>query len=303
MGSQASLPGARRLRILGRVHVRILGHLAALLLAGAAAAAEPPPTGIPDLAGPRSLALGASVGVAANNEGLLVNPAAIGTRRRYSVETLGILDRRGADTTGGWFGGSVIDSISAPMTAGFGYLRAHEGAFTGNMWTLALAGPLAERFHLGVSGKAFSLRGQEDVTAVTVDAGIFWQVADLLSLGAVGYNLVPIATDPVAPRGVGGGIAVGSDRRAQVTADWRADLDRLGKTSNRYAAGGEVLLGRLFAVRAGYTKDEVLDTTWWSAGIGLAARSGVALDLGYRQSVDDASARTLAASLKVFLFD
>jgi hypothetical protein len=32
------------------------------------------------------------------------------------------------------------------------------------------------------------------------------------------------------------------------------------------------------------------------------SRNGVALDVGYRQSLDDASARTLAATLKVFLF-
>lgn len=281
----------------------ILSHVAALLVAGTAAAAEPAPLGIPDLVGPRSLALGGSIGVATGNEGLLVNPAAMGSQRRYSVETLGVLDRRGADTSGGWFGGSVIDSISSPMTAAFGYLRAHEGAFTGNMWTLALSGPIAERFHLGVSGKAFSLQGQEDVGAVTVDAGIFWQVADLLSLGAVGYNLVPIATDAVAPRGFGAGLAIGSAQVAQVTADWRADFDRLGRTANRYAAGGEALLGKLVAVRAGYARDEVLDADWWSAGLGLASRSGIALDLGYRQGVDVASARTLSASLRVLLFN
>lgn len=285
------------------MRTRILSHVAALLVGGAAIAAEPPPTGIPDLSGPRSLAMGASVALAASGEGLLVNPAAIGTQRRYALESLGILDRRGGDTTGGWFGGSVVDSMSGPMTAGFGYLRAQEGAFTGHLWTLALAAPLAERLHLGVSGKALWLKGQEHVTAVTVDAGILWRVADLLALGAAGYNLVPIATDPVAPRGVGAGIAIGSAQVAQVTADWRADLDRLGETANRYAAGGEVLLGKLFAVRAGYVEDEVLDTRWWSAGLGLASRAGVALDLAYRQSVDDGAARTLAASLRLLLFD
>ncbi len=284
------------------MRIRILSHAAALLVA-AAAAADPPPTGIPDLAGPRSLALGASIGLATGNEALLVNPAAMGSQRRYAVETLGVLDRRGADTSGGWFGGSVIDSISSPVTAGFGYLRAQKGAFTGNLWTLALSGPIADRFHVGVSGKAFSLKGPEGVTAVTADAGIFWQVADLLSLGAAGYNLVPIGTDAVAPRGYGAGLAIGSAQVAQVTADWRADQDRLGKTANRYAAGGEVLLGKLVAVRAGYTRDEVLDTDWWSAGLGLASRSGVALDLAYRQSLDEGSTRTLAASLKLLLFN
>jgi hypothetical protein len=285
------------------VRLQSLSHVAALLVAGTAAAADPAPLGIPDLVGPRSLALGGSIGVATGNEGLLVNPAAMGSQRRYSVESLGVLDRRGSDTSGGWFGGSVIDSISSPLTAGFGYLRAQEGAFTGNLWTLAVSGPIAERLHLGVSGKALSLKGQESVTAVTVDAGLFWQVADLLSLGGVGYNLVPIGTDAAAPRGFGAGLAIGSAQVAQVTADWRVDQDRLGKSTHRYAAGGEVLLGKLVAVRAGYTRDDVLDTDWWSAGLGLASGSGVALDVGYRQSLDAASARTFSASLKVILFN
>ncbi len=56
--------------------------------AAVARAAETPlPAGLPDLVGPRSLALSASIGVAAGNEGIFVNPAAIAARRRYSIET------------------------------------------------------------------------------------------------------------------------------------------------------------------------------------------------------------------------
>ncbi len=277
--------------------------IAAALLAAGSAAAAPPPAGIPDLVGPRSLALGAYLGLPVGNEGMLTNPAAIGPTRRYTLEGLGVMDRRGADTTGGWFGASVVDSMSAPVTAGFSYLRAQKGAYTGNLLTLAMAGPLADRFHVGVSGKYLSLNGPEKVGAFTVDVGAWWRVADLVSLGAAGYDLLHVSHDAVAPRGVGAGIAIGSAQVAQVTADWRADLDRLGKTANRYAAGGEVMLGHLFAVRGGFQKDEVLDTRWWSAGVGLASQGGVALDVGYRQSLDDASARTLAASLKVYLFE
>lgn len=276
---------------------------AALLAAGAASAADPAPAGIPDLQGARSLAMGASIGLPVGNEGLLTNPAAIAPGKRYAVEGLGVMDRRGADTTGGWFGGSVVDSMSAPVAVGFSYLRAAEGPYTGNLWTLALAAPLADRLHVGVSGKYLSLRGPEKVGAFTVDAGIWWRVADLVAIGAAGYDLLDVSNDAVAPRGVGAGIALGSERVAHVTADWRADLDRLGKTANRYAVGGEVLLGKQLGLRAGFVKDEVLDARWWSAGLGLASQGGVALDLAYRQGVDDASARTLAAALKIYLFD
>jgi hypothetical protein len=259
--------------------------------------------GIPDLQGPRSLAMGASIALPLGNEGLLVNPGAIAPGKRYAMETMGVLDRRGADTTGGWFGGSVVDSMSAPVAAGFSYLRAQKGAYEGSVWTLALAGPLADRFHVGVAGKYLSLAGPEKVRAFTVDAGAWWRVADLLSIGAAGYDLLDVSHDAVAPRGVGAGVAIGSERVAQLTADWRADLDRLGKTANRYALGGEVLLGKLIGVRGGFVKDEVLDTRWWSAGVGLASQGGVALDVAYRQSVEDPSARTLAASLKIYLFE
>lgn len=285
------------------MRTRILSHVAALLAAGAAAAAEPPPGGIPDLVGPRSLGLSASVGVAGANEMMFVNPAAMAVRKRYALETFGTMDRRGGDTVGGWFGASVVDSMSAPVTAGFGYVRAQKGDYTGNLWNLALAGHLADRLYLGVAAKGFQLSGPLDVKALTLDAGLFWQVADLLSIGATGYNLIPIAKDLVAPVGLGVGAAIGSDQGAQITGEWRADFDRLGKTANRYAVGAEVLLGKMFPLRAGILKDDVLDTTWWSAGIGVASSGGVSLDVGYRQSFQHASARMVAASLKLFLFN
>lgn len=290
------------------MHPRLLCQAAALLVAGAAAAAEPPPAGgLPDVAGPRSLGLSASIGMAANNEGLFVNPAAVGARRRYSFEVAGMLDRRGSESPGEFLGASVVDAMSSSVAAGMAYTRSAKGDAIGNQWTLSLATPLVERMWLGVAGKWLDLRGpaalgREEIQAATVDAGLFWQVSSLLSIGAAGYNLVPIEQDQIAPMGFGAGIAVGNDQKAQLTADWRADLDRLGKTTNRYSAGGEALLGRMFAVRAGFMKDETLDTSWWSAGLGLAAQNGAALDVGYRQSTRDSTARQIAASLKIYLF-
>ncbi len=281
-----------------------------LLAAGAAPAAEPPlPGGIPDLAGPRALALSASLGVAAGNEGLFLNPASIGVRRRYSVEGGGLIDRRGAETTSRLYGASIVDAISSPAAVAVSYLRADEGAYTGSVWHGAVTGPIAEGFHLGVSAKYLDVEpgdgapaGARSSDAVTVDAGIFWQVADLVSLGAAGYNLVSIANEAVAPMGAGVGVAIGSDQSFQVTADWRADFDRMGETRNRYAAGFEVLLGRVIPLRGGWMKDDVLGGQWWSAGAGLVSQGGVALDVGYRQSLDDSDARTITATLKTFLF-
>jgi hypothetical protein len=286
------------------VTVRTLCGIAlAVASTGVASAAEAPlATGIPDLVGPRALALSSGTGVAASNEGIYLNPAAAGARKRYSVEGLLLVDRRGADTATELYGGSVVDSLSGPVAGGFSYLRAQRGEFTGSVWHVMLAGPIAQDFHLGVSGKYLSVKGTRNASAATVDAGLFWQVADVFSLGVAGYDLVPIANELVAPVGVGAGVGIGSDRSFQLTADWRADFDRAGKTTNRWGAGVEVLLGQLVPLRAGWSKDEMLGTKWWSLGAGLVTQTGVALDVGYRQSLDDPSARTVAATLKFFLF-
>ncbi len=275
----------------------------ALLVARAAAAAEPPLAGgIPDLVGPRALALSAATGVAAGNEGIFLNPAAIGARRRYSVETSVLVDRRGSDTAGQFYGGSVVDSLTGPVAGGVSYVRAQKGLYTGNVWHLALAGPVLGNLYLGAAAKYVSAAGPAKISAATADAGLFWQVADLVSVGAAGYNLVPISNDAVAPLGAGAGIGIGNDRAFQITGDWRADFDRGGKTTNRYGVGAEVLLGRLVPLRAGWMRDETLGGRWWSIGAGLVTQAGVQLDVGYRQSIDDASARTIAATLKLFLF-
>jgi hypothetical protein len=279
-----------------------LALAAALSSADLSAAAEPLPGGLPDVVGPRALALSAATGIASGNEGLFLNPAAAAARRRYSIEGLVFVDRRGAETAAQVYGVSVVDSITSPVMGGISYLRSQKGLFTGNVWHGALAGPIAKDLYLGAMGKYVQVKGPRNSDAATVDAGLFWQVSDLVSIGAAGYNLVTIANEAVAPMGAGAGIGLGNDRSFQITGDWRADFDRAGKTTNRYAAGVEILLGNLVPIRAGWAKDETLDGDWWSAGAGLVTQGGVALDVGYRQALGEPSARTVAATLKLFLF-
>lgn len=282
----------------------LLASFVASFVAAQAAAAEPPPAGgLPDLTGPRALSLSAGIGLAAGNDGLFVNPASLAARRRYSVETGVFVDRRGAENVAQLYGGSVVDSLSSPVTAGVSYLRARDGLYTGNVVHGALAGPIARNLYVGATLKWLSLRATERVSAASADAGLFWQVGDWVSVGAAGYNLVPIANEEVAPMGFGAGLTLGNDRVFQVTADWRADLERRERTTNRYAVGAELLLGRLVPLRAGFVRDETVGTDWWSVGAGLVTGSGVALDVGYRQAVGAPNARTIAASIKLFLFD
>jgi hypothetical protein len=277
--------------------------------AAAASAAEPPPPGgITELAGPRTLALSASVGTATGNDGLWVNAGALAARRRYEGETGVFIERRGSENVTQLIGGSVVDSITSAVAAGFSYRRSMEGDYQGNVYHLALAGPIAQRFFLGVAGKWLSLDGPEvdgasqDMSALTVDAGFLFQVTSFVSIGGAGYNLVPIENTAVAPTGAGAGIDVGSERAFHVVADWRIDFDRGDGSTNRYAAGAEYLLGGLMPLRGGWTYDETLDTQWWSAGVGLVTKD-VALDVGYRQSLDASSARMFSAAIRLYVFD
>jgi hypothetical protein len=298
------------------VHRRTPLLLAAVVscAASVASAADlPAPGGVPDVVGPRALALSAGIGLASGNDGLILNPAAIAVRKRYSLETGGFVDRRGDQTVAELVGASVVDSLTGPVAAGMSFQRAFDGGFQGNLVHLALAGPIADGLYLGATAKWLSLNEVQPlaggvsrtnaVSAATADAGLFWQVGEYLSLGAAGYNLVPISNSRVAPRGYGAGLTIGSDRVAQVTADWRADLDRADKTTNRYGVGAEVLLGDLVPLRAGWARDETIGASWWSIGAGLVTRGGVAIDVGYRQDLDAASARTIAAALKLYMFN
>jgi hypothetical protein len=247
------------------------------------------------------LGLSAGIGAAGGNDSIYLNPGSIAARRRYSIEAGGLFDRRSSETDK-FFGGSVVDSQSSPLTAGVSYQRAQSGEYTGNIGHLALAGPVMEKLWLGVTGKYLSLHGPTPVGAGTMDAGLLWQVAEMISIGITGYNLIPISNKAVAPLGAGAGLALGSDTSFQVLADWRGDFDRLaGKTANRYALGAEWLVKSLVVLRGGWMHDEVYDTNWWSVGGGLVAQHGIALDIGYRQSIDSPSAKTFAASLKFFV--
>lgn len=289
--------------------------LCALALAAPAAGlaqALPPPGGLTDLVGPRPLALGGGTGLLSGNDGIFVNPAATGARKRYSVDTLYAQERRGSATTGAWLGASVVDALSAPVAVSASYVHPLQGAEAGNQFTLGLAGAIAEKLYLGVQGRYQKMdvspdgaHGQASIDAATADAGLLWEVSDYVTVGAAGFNLVPTSHEGYLPRTLGAGLTIGTDTSYKLVADWRADFDRIkdaagkARTTNRFGVGLEAFLGNMVPVRAGFLRDETLDTTWWSAGAGLVTQGGVALDLGYRQSTKDPDARVLAVSFKM----
>jgi hypothetical protein len=274
--------------------------LALLAAAWPAAADVPPPGGLFDLVGARALGVSAATAGTTGTEAVFVNPAAIGIRTGFVAETLGVQERRGADTVSRYLGGVVVDGISSPVAAGFGYFRSMSGEQRGNLYLLTLAGPLAEQLHVGLQGRYMDLGGVERINAVTLDAGLSYQATSLVNFGVAGFNLVPTAHPELLPQAMSAGLAIGTDTSFRVLADWKGTWLPHGQMAHRYAAGADALLGGMVVLRAGWKRDELLATSWWSAGLGLVTGDGFALDVGYKQSFEASSAREMGLSLRYY---
>jgi hypothetical protein len=287
-------------------------HLAAAALlaalAASARAADPLPPTAADLSGARAVALSGARGLAGGNEAIFLNAASLAARRRYSIEGQYQLDRFGGSTAGQWYTLSAVDSETGSVAGGFAYSRIASGPSIGNVGHASLATAITSSLFAGITGKYLSMSGAENMKAATMDVALFARLGRLVSAGFSGYNLVDVHHPEQAPRAYGGGIAVGDDRRFHVTADYKRDLDRKivnGRSvaSDSWGAGVEWLVGQNFPLRAGLLKDDTRDLKAWSVGAGLVSASGGAIDVTYRQSINDPSDRTFAVALKLFVLE
>ncbi len=277
--------------------------VALALAAGTARAATPAPLTAADLTGARALAMGGAFrAMTGGNESIFLNPAALAVVKRYSIEANYLNDRAGADSDQQWANLSVVDSSEA-IAAGFAYTRLPAGLTQGNVFDLSLATPIGDNLFLGATAKYLRLNvpGGQD-RELNGDVGLFLRVNQYVSIGGAGYNLLSSSHQDQAPRGVGAGIALGDERTFHVAADWRQDFERdQGRSTNAFGGGAEYLLLDFLPLRAGYLKDDTLGGSFWSAGAGVVSNGGAALDLAYRQGIDDASKRTLMVALKIFV--
>lgn len=274
--------------------------LALSAAATAGAADPPPPGGLLDLVGARAMGTSAATAGTTGTEAIFVNPGAIGVRTGFVVDTVGVNERRGSSTTSRYLGALVVDAVSSPVAASFGYLSSMAADQRGHLFFLGLAGPVSDRLHVGVQGRYLKLGGVEPVNAVTADAGIHFEASELVSLGVAGFNLVPTSHAVLLPQAMGAGLAVGSDTSFRVQADWKGTWLPHGQVANRYAAGAGAFLGGMVALRVGWMRDELLKATWWSSGIGLVTGDGFAIDVGYKQAFETTSAREMALSLRYY---
>jgi hypothetical protein len=195
---------------------------------------------------------------------------------------------------------AVVDAVSAPVATSVAFFSSMEGPDRGQLFYLGFSGPLAERVHVGVQGRYLKLAGVEPINAVTADAGLNWDATSIVTVGLAGFNLVPTGHPYSLPQAMSAGLAVGSDTSVRVLADWKGTFLPQGQTANRYAAGVGALVGGMVALRAGWMRDELLHTSWWSAGTGLVTPDGFSIDVGYKQSIESTAAREMALSLRYY---
>ena len=125
------------------------------------------------------------------------------------------------------------------------------------------------------------LSGAVDMNAVTMDAGFIIRPIDLISIGAVGYNLVDVSS-PEARRAWGFGLAVGTDSSFHVSGDvkleQRPDDDKWRVT---WGAGGEVIFRSMFMPRIGFQHDAVRNENKLGGGLSVFV-SGLAIEAYYQ---------------------
>ncbi|HET8724686.1 MAG TPA: hypothetical protein VFM53_10835 [Anaeromyxobacteraceae bacterium] len=251
----------------------------------------------------RSLGVGAYRAVAADNDAIFYNPAALAALKRFTVNLGGLMYRVGADTDGTMFGGSVVDSVSSPVAAGFSYNYvttlgySTRGAF-GGMLNMALAFPVGDNLFIGATGTYLNLYADAgSISAITTTVGALARFGKWFSGSFVGYNLINTFHPNMLPLGMGAGVAVGPQDTFRIVGDWSRDYGDNDVHADKWALGAEVFLFDVAAFRGGWLYDAGSNAQWWSVGAGFVY-SGFGADFAYRQSFGGTTFRTLAAMIK-----
>lgn len=318
------------------IGLAIFAMLAAALGAGGAHAQ--------DFVGARALALGEAYRAnATGNDAIYLNPAGIVLLPRFATELHYKID---LDNEEHQLDLSVVDSKTSEVAAGIGY------TFDGSQFTkrtslqhtatLALAYPFFERMlNVGAGLKYVNVSDAvlgNYLNALSADVGVLAALPFGVSLGGVGYNLIPIksARVPLAA-GFGasmdlgplsalvfggqpaldsvmsaGGLPVSKGFAPQgplsgltLEVDWYMNFLTLYGIQSRVSTGLEYLLFQVVPLRAGYLYDErgidgETDDHVVSVGAGFIVPY-FGLDVAYQQSVVQPDHRLFATSIKIFL--
>jgi hypothetical protein len=323
-GAAAREPGPK-----GRIAATVF--LLALAARSATARAE-------DVVGTRALGMGDALRAAAvGASGVHLNPSGMTLLRGYVVE--GNYGYRGSDGTS-IFDGSIVDTLTSRVGAGIFYnslTAAPRSDYylpgslpvgekldrSGYRAGLALALPIVEFLHLGLTGKYVSyetkhVAGAAPVLDVgsgfTMDAGATLRIGNLVNLAVVGQNLIDVKTRE-APQTVAFGVALTAldsfivDFDAVFDTSSFQDANGSSATTAKYAVGAELFTSGL-AIRGGYLNDRgaryavgrtALALQYATFGLSAIGK-GAALDGGIRQQVSGTGDKETMFNIGLRLF-
>jgi hypothetical protein len=269
-----------------------------------------------DLLGPREIALGEGMrGSATGATAIGLNPAGLPLNRELVFE--GGYGWRGTDDAS-LISVSACDSTNAAPgcffydylgtspdlgeIGGMGNRRTHVGG-------MALSRLVLPRVMVGATIKYFSFKsdmvGEMSKSGFNADFGATFRLSPLINLGLSGQNLYSTEESPQFPRAAGGGIHARPIQSLSFGFDarWLLDNDDVAH-SIRYGGGAELFLTTSrgqngFPIRIGALRDQALDATYVSGGLGMATLKW-SIDLAARRQIKNGDETMVLASMRLW---
>ncbi len=293
--------------------------LAAALHPASAASEEPLP-GTWKHSDPRAIGMSQAVRAAGGGvSGIYFNPATIALAPLYHIDLSYRFTGPEQMHTGGI---AIVDSVTSLIAAGVAFdysgIEQPRNSLLSYDGRLSLAGGFGDVFYVGVTGRylrvehniaadkwgpggvaALPSSGSKQVDGVTFDAGLALALGDIITVGAVGYNLTNTQS-VYAPLQVGGGIGASFESLFLIEADAIVDFTSHDSASLELRAGGELFLMGKVALRAGYGFDAYYERNSLSAGLGYVD-ARFAVDVGYMHEIASEGRFTTMAGLRIFV--
>lgn len=286
-----------------------LGFLSVAALVGSARADA---DSLNDLLGPREIAVGEAMrGGATGTAGADLNPSGLALNRELVFE--GGYGYRASDSAS-LIGVSACDSTNAVpgcffynyagASLDFGDMTAHTTTHVGG---LALSRMIIPRVLIGSTIKYFHFSSDDmthapNTSGTAFDLGATIRLTSNINLGYSAQNLWG-SSSPQFPRAMGGGVYVRPFPALAVSFDarWKLDGD---DHSARYGGGGELFLHGNnaqsgYPIRLGALRDNGLDSTYLSAGLGFASMTW-GVDVAARRQIKGGDENLIIASMRIF---
>lgn len=245
----------------------------------------------------RSFAMGGAYrGIGYGTETIGGNPAMLSMYRRYQVELGGAWDV----PNGFGFGGiSIVDSSTNDLAYGQSYTLATfdspYGRSTAHINSTAMAYPIADWLHLGVSARYQLIYGPYATNSITMSSGLAVRLFDVWIVGFSGHNLIGV-NSPLVNRYFALSTSA-SFGMLTPSFEWRMDFNAPFPRW-AFAAGIEWIAGEIVPIRAGLVWDDITGTRYVSGGLGFFS-DGSGIDVSYRHEIGGYHGRLIAVTIKL----